>query len=62
MPSTRDPFAPYVAANGHTMVAGRHWSRARQEYIAVHAWAHCTDDCRACRAGGDPSDYCGEEW
>ncbi len=57
-----DPTTPYIAANGHLMVQEGRWSDRSQEMIYSSAWAHCVDDCPACRAGGDPSDYCGEVW
>jgi ethanolamine transporter EutH len=57
--------AAYVAANGHTMTAplvvGKH-AGVGAVGRPVSAWARCVESCPACAAGGNPSDFCGEEW
>lgn len=53
--------APYRAANGHLMVAPMIQPRSGGSPRAVHAWAWCTDDCRAC-GSPEQDDYCGERW
>ena len=55
---------PYVAANGHKMVAPLAVSKHAPEDaepFPIHAWAECTPDCPACQEGDNPLWYAGEE-
>jgi hypothetical protein len=56
--------APYMAANGHLMVAPLYVSDRHPdaEPFKISAYAYCADSCRACGAGDNPDWYCGESW
>jgi hypothetical protein len=55
--------APYVAANGHLMVAPKYITdRDGAEPFTIWSYAYCAETCPACGAGDDPEWYAGEVW
>lgn len=52
----RSKEAPYLAANGHTMVMHPKYPNGRRPLYSS-AWTVCVDDCGACAAGEPLPDW-----